>query len=523
MKPSVVPTLVRPLAWITLGLVTAFPGEALAQSSQTREVVNAARRALGWDTFAASQGAVRVEGKARFLGSDAAQTILFDGRGRFVQTFEGPLRQSNGTDGHTTWVRDWTETPRKLVLGDLSSSEVSTLFLTGGWTVSEDRFDFELAAEQAAGEISLAFTHSDGVLTGTIHLDATTRRARSVTFGSDASPTVWTFADYEDHDGFYFPRRIELVQGGLAQGLTTGTVTRLAAVDEASFAPRLAAPGDTRFDTTVPAKLEVKAVASGHLLVHPLVNGKDLGWFIFDTGAGINCISNAVTDGLEGPLGEIGARGIGGTVPSRLWRAKELRLGPLTVNTPVFMGLDLAFLEPHFGVPVAGILGFELLARCVVEVDMDADSISLFDPATYALPDPGRWEEALLYGRQPCVRARFEEREGVFKIDTGAADDTVTFHYQVVKDLELTKDRATKPGKAGGVGGTVTTLVGELASFTLGGHEFLALPASFTLEDKGAFSDDYVWGNIGGKLLEPFRIAFDYPSGRLGFIPREQR
>jgi hypothetical protein len=167
--------------------------------------------------------------------------------------------------------------------------------------------------------------------------------------------------------------------------------------------------------------------------------------------------------------------------------------------------------------------GVELLARCVVEVDMVADSISLFDPATYALPDSGRWEEALLYGRQPCVRARFEEREGVFKIDTGAADDTVTFHYQVVKDLELTKDRATKPGKAGGVGGTVRTLVGELASFTLGGHEFLALPASFTLEDKGAFSDDYVWGNIGGKLLEPFRIAFDYPSGRLGFIPREQR
>lgn len=523
MNPMLTSTRSRPLAWLALGLATLLPAVAHAQSTQALDVVHAARRALGWDTFAASKGALRIEGKARFLGTDAAQTILFDGQGRFLQTFEGPLRQSNGTDGHTTWVRDWTETPRTLVLGDLTSAEVNTLFLTGGWTVAEDRFHFALAADQAAGELVLAFTHSDGVLTGSIHLDAATHRARSVTFGTGASPTVWTFADYEDHDGFHFPRRIELVQAGLAQGLTTVGVTRLATIEEADFEPRLAAPTNARFDASLPEELEVKVVASGHLLVHPLVDGKDLGWFIFDTGAGINCISTAITDGLKGPVGEIGAQGIGGTVPARFWRADELRLGPLTVDDPLFMGLDLAFLEPHFGVPVGGILGFELLARCVAEVDMVASSIALFDPATYGLPAPGRWEEALLYGRRPCVRASFEGREGVFMIDTGAAQDTVTFHYQVVRDLELTKGRETKPGQAGGVGGTVTTRVGEVASFRLGGHVFQALPASFTLEDKGAFSDDYVWGNIGGKLLEPFRMVFDYPNGRIGFIPRESR
>jgi hypothetical protein len=42
------------------------------------------------------------------------------------------------------------------------------------------------------------------------------------------------------------------------------------------------------------------------------VNGEDLGWFLFDSGAGINCISNEVVKGLEGPFGEIGARGVGG-------------------------------------------------------------------------------------------------------------------------------------------------------------------------------------------------------------------
>ena len=49
----------------------------------------------------------------------------------------------------------------------------------------------------------------------------------------------------------------------------------------------------------IPAELEVKLTYTGHLLVHPLIDGQDVGWFVFDTGAGGNCtiakpsISNA--------------------------------------------------------------------------------------------------------------------------------------------------------------------------------------------------------------------------------------
>jgi hypothetical protein len=160
-----------------------------------------------------------------------------------------------------------------------------------------------------------------------------------------------------------------------------------------------------------------------------------------------------------------------------------------------------------------------LLGRCVAELDVVGAAISLHDPATYALPADGRWEEALIYGRTPSVRATFEGVDGVFKIDTGAAD-TVTFHYQTVHDLELTEGRTTTSGRAGGVGGVVPTREGVLTAFRLGGHAFDAVPASFVLEDRGAFSDDYVAGNIGGKLLEPFRLVFDYQGRRLGFVPR---
>lgn len=515
---TLVHALVR-TAPIAAALLVA-PARTLAQED-VEAILARARAALGWERVASSQGAVEVHGAARFLGTDAEQTLLFDGRGRFVNVLEGPLAQWSGFDGETFWSVDWTRTPRVLELGDRTNAEVMALFLTGGWAAAGGPLEFELAPEPPEGELALEFDHADGVMTGVVHLDAQTCLPRKLSFGPKDGHSLWTFTDYRSHDGFSFPQRMELAQEGLAQSLETSSVELLAKVADERFAPRLAPPGDTRFDPEVQAALEVKKVPSGHLLVHPTIDDKDLGWFIFDSGAGINCIDKKAASQLGGePFGEIRARGIGGTIPAHFRSAREMRLGPMTVEGPIFMELDLAFLEQHFGVPVGGIVGYELFARCTVELDITGAAIALNDPADYALPEQSQWEDALLYGRHPCVRASVEEREGVFKIDTGAAGDTVTMHYQAVIDLGLLEGRETRAGAAGGVGGQVSVRSAELASFDLGGRRFAPVQASFALEDKGAFSDAYVWGNIGGELIEPFVLVFDYPHRRIGFVPR---
>jgi hypothetical protein len=490
--------------------------------SETAEATVArARHALGWDELARSSSAMRITGAAHFLGTDATQTMLFDGRGRYLQSFDGPMGQSSGTDGKTDWARDWSGTARVLVLGDRAQGELERMFATGAWTTAGDRLAFEGAARRDGDDLVLDFAHADRVVTGTIRLDPGTLFPRAVSYSSGTTPFRWTYGVFADSGGFAFPARVEYEQGGRVQSFQTGTVERLQKVDATAFAPRTGAPRDARFDPKIPPALEVKVARSGHVLVHPLVDGKDLGWFIFDTGAGTNCIANDVTGQLgTEPFGEIAALGVGGRVAAQFWHAKELRLGPVTVDAPVFIGLDLAFLEQPFGVRVGGILGYEFLSRCVAELDMQAGSIALHDPACYALPEPGRWEELIVYNRHPCVRARFEDHEGVFNIDTGAAGDTVTFHYQAVADLELVAGRETRASQAGGVGGSVATKVGKLASFRLGGRDLGAIEASFAQEDKGAFADDYVAGNIGGKLLQPFRMVFDYPGNRVGFVPR---
>lgn len=494
----------------------------VSDAARVSQVLARARRAIGWEHLAPAGSAVRVRGAARFLGTDAEQTILFDGQGRFWQSFEGDLVQQSGLDGDTAWVVDWTGTSRVLELGERANAEVSAWLLSGAWAAPEGALAFSPAADSAEGELALDFVHADGVLTGRLQLDAQTGLLRAARFGSGEGAS-WTFSDYREHDGLRFPQRVVIEQRETVQSLDTRSVELLADVPAERFATRLAPPGDTRFDPDVAPTLEVRRVSTGHLLVHPSVDGEDLGWFILDSGAGVNCIALHVADRLpEGPFGEILARGVGGTVPAHFWRAGKLQLGPLTVASPIFMELDLAFLEQHFGVPVGGILGFELFARCALELDMRAGTVALYDPATYALPEAGRWEQAVLYGRHPGVRATVEGRAGLFKIDTGAADDTLTMHYHAVLELGLLEGRETRASAAGGVGGHVPTRDGELASFELGGRRFAPLAAAFAVEDKGAFSDAYVWGNIGGELLEPFLLVFDYPGRRLGFVPRAE-
>ncbi|MBK8229524.1 MAG: aspartyl protease family protein [Candidatus Eisenbacteria bacterium] len=498
-------------------------GSHLTDRTNAADEISAVRTALGWDSFATSTAVMVAEGEAQFLGTDTSYRLAFDASGRFIESFDGPLPQWTGNDGERYWMRDWSNTPRELVHGERAQAEVASLFATGRWCLEGTPLHFSMAGTSDENVLELGFTHLDSVTTGTIAIDRKSHLPLRVTYGSGSSPTTLTFRDHARTDGLAYPRAIESVQDSILQRTTIRSLRREASGDPRRFKARLDFPTDVRFVPHAPAAVEVKRVSSGHLLVKPLVNGKDLGWFIFDSGAGTNCISTAVTEGnLAVPIGEIGARGVGGTVKAHFWRADSLSLGPMRVTTPLFMELELAFLEQYFGVPVAGILGFEFLSRCVAELDMTAASISLFDSRTYALPAEGRWEPVVLHERVPCVGARFEGANGLYRLDTGAAGETVALHYQVVHDHRLTEGRDTKPAESGGVGGNVRTLVGPVRSFILGGHEFRDIQASFATEDKGALSDDYLWGNIGGDLLAPFRLTFDYPGGRLGFTTRRE-
>jgi hypothetical protein len=154
----------------------------------------------------------------------------------------------------------------------------------------------------------------------------------------------------------------------------------------------------------------------------------------------------------------------------------------------------------------------------VAEIETKTPYIALHDPTHYTLTGAS-WQDVLVHENTPSVRARFEgDREGLFRIDTGA-NGTLSFHSPAVRELGLLDGRTVTSASSGGVGGATETKVGRLEWFELAGHRFEKSMVQFSLAEHGAFADRYTTGNIGQEFLAPFRMVLDYPDGHIAFVP----
>jgi Aspartyl protease len=95
----------------------------------------------------------------------------------------------------------------------------------------------------------------------------------------------WTFADYRSFGGLKVPGTVTLKQAGQTEIYPIESIRPAPAAPSSVYDFVTIRPDDTRFDPTVPPDLAIKRATTGHALVHPKVDGVELGWFIFDTGA----------------------------------------------------------------------------------------------------------------------------------------------------------------------------------------------------------------------------------------------
>jgi aspartyl protease len=279
-----------------------------------------------------------------------------------------------------------------------------------------------------------------------------------------------------------------------------------------------AVASDVRFDSSIGSRIETKRTKTGHILVHPTIDGKDVGWFVLDTGAGGMVVSKRAAETASLPkTGEVAANGIGGEVTAAQHSVETFVLGPMSLTNLVFTELDLEFLSTILGVPIGGVAGYDVFANAVVEMDVDAGTVDVRDPSAFRL-DGGAWQDLVLQNQTPRVRCRFEgDREGLFRLDTGS-DSFVVFHSPAVKQLALLDGRETSLHGNGGVGGMNVARRGTLAWFELGGHRFESPTVEFSLAEKGTLADPEATGNLGCAALAPFRIVLDYPHRRVAFV-----
>lgn len=132
-----------------------------------------------------------------------------------------------------------------------------------------------------------------------------------------------------------------------------------------------------------PAQTNPIVVTDKRIFIDALVNGHR-GHFVFDTGAGGIAFTDsfARTTGAK-RVGESGIIGIGGAARANLYRVDTLTIGGNTLHdVTIRSGLDERTNSEH----IDGLIGFDLLAGAVVELDLDAQTLRILDP-TLVAPD----------------------------------------------------------------------------------------------------------------------------------------
>ncbi|HXT23036.1 MAG TPA: aspartyl protease family protein, partial [Thermoanaerobaculia bacterium] len=245
---------------------------------------------------------------------------------------------------------------------------------------------------------------------------------------------------------------------------------------------------------------------------------------LFDSG-GFNLVTpkTAKLLGLR-TEGALQARGIGeGVEELAVTRVGEMRLGGATLRDQIFYVLPLTNLAEVEGVDVAGVLGFEVLQRFVVEIDYARRRLTLTQPEKF---DPASGTGAgtelpfVFAGHVPAVAGTIDGLAGRFTIDTGSRG-AVALHRPFVERHDLVAryrpdiDAVTGWGVGGGVRAKVTC-----AGLLMLGTVEVPLPITeLVTAEKGALADRYLAGNVGGGVLRRFRVTFDYRRERLYLAP----
>ena len=463
----------------------AGSGAARAQvkSGGVATILESMRRAADRSDSKGRPAEILIEGKVDRSGSTSDYTLRFTtgSREMFLQKVAGPLPGGTGFNGKECWSTDLSGMPLRLELRDLDYNRLLLALQTGQWLAHADATTVTLAkAKPARDEVVLAI--KQGRLKAELRVSRDTWLPKSLKRSGTSGESMWTFADYRDFAGLKLPGTVTTDTSGETEIYRVGSI-RPAPQAPTSVYDVVARPDDTRFDPAAGPGLVARRAATGHLLVQPKIDGRDIGWFIFDTTAAANMIDpNAAAMLKLERLGSATVSSMMRTEQSSILRAGSLVLGPMTIAKPLFVTMDLGAIQKMMGNDVVGIVGYDVLARCVAEVTLADYEVKLYDPKSDRL-ESSVWQPLSFNRAVPAIPATYEgNRTGLFRIGVGTSGQggmsNVVFYAPVVQEKHLLKNRSVDRMKMG----TNTLAFGKVAWFKLAGHRFKNPAAVFAIE-----------------------------------------
>jgi hypothetical protein len=264
-----------------------------------------------------------------------------------------------------------------------------------------------------------------------------------------------------------------------------------------------------------------------HVWLKASINGGPPEDFLFDTGASVTVIDStfAATHGIA-THGRMQAAGAGAS-----GSASFADLGSLAVSGPGGAGVELRDVKVavmsvnpmfarFFWGEMAGVLGYDFISRFVVTIDYDAHTLVLDDPRSFTYAGHGTALPMKLNGVVPSVELTLDGKDrGEFRLDVGSSS-TVDVHGPFGRAHGIERRlRQARTVTGAGFGGQFVSVLGRLRRMAIGPYEWKDPMVSVARATEGAFASEDFAGNIGNRLLERFRVTFDYERRQLWLEP----
>ena len=182
--------------------------------------------------------------------------------------------------------------------------------------------------------------------------------------------------------------------------------------------------------------------------------------------------------------------------------------------------IDLGPFPQVEGVPVDGIVGYEVFRRFGVRIDYAEGELTLSEPARFTPPAAATVLPFTLNERIPVVDGKVDGKPVRLVVDTGSRA-SLSFHSPFVREHDLVRRLEAAPEAVGGwgVGGPSYTRAARLGKLELGNLAIGNVAADLFTGDKGAFASPDAGGNLGGGVLRRFTVSFDYEHKRMYLEP----
>jgi len=241
------------------------------------------------------------------------------------------------------------------------------------------------------------------------------------------------------------------------------------------------------------------------------------GRFVIDTGCSLTSLDAAwAAERGVTPDSQITAHGSGSVSASLA--TTSLRLGDLVIGEQQVVLMPLDGVSKTFGVPIDGIIGFDILSRGIVEIDFRERILEMLDEwtgggavipvdLTYRIPIA---TATIVISPGVELTARMAIDLGSTRFDVRLLGPFVDAHQQQLAAVELT------PGAFGsGVGGDVDGHLCRFAEVRAGELTIPAPTAAITRSRAGAMGLDLFDGTIGATVFHERRLILDYARNRV--------